>query len=134
MHFDPDGHPVRLALIGQRPATDAELLSVQAGELVSLASLQAGHAGPVDVHGLRRRILIAAHMARQGVGPEVLPLVPTARRLVEAAAADPVSAASDAEGLAALRELLDLHDQQRRAVPAVEYEAAIHAAVNQQRW
>lgn len=133
-HFDPDAHPLRLALIGKRPATDAELLSVQAGELVSLAALKAGRAGPLDVHGLRRRILIAAHMARQGIGPEVLLLVPAARRVVEGAAADPVAAAGDAAGLAALSELLDLHDQQRRAVPAVDYEAAIHAAVNLQRW
>lgn len=133
-HFDLDAHPVRRALVGHRPASDEELLCVQAAELVSLVSLQAGRAGPHDVHGLRRRILIAAHMARQGIGPEVLPLVPAARRIVEAAAADPVAAATDAAGLAALRDLLDLHDQQRRAVPAVDYAAAIHAAVNLQRW
>lgn len=35
---------------------------------------------------------------------------------------------------ASMRKLLDLADQQRRAMPAVEYEAAIHAAVNLQRW
>ena len=82
-----------------------------------------------------RRPTIAISMGDPGgIGPEVLPLVPAARRVVEVAVADPEAAAGDAAGLAALRELLDLHDQQRRAVPAVDYEAAIHAAVNLQRW
>jgi hypothetical protein len=133
-HFDPDAHPLRLAMIGPRPSTEGELMTLQMAELMSLARLKAGNAELCDVHGLRRRILIAVHLGRQGIGPEVLPLATAARRVVDTAAAEPLAAAGDADGLAALRDLLDLHDQQRRAVPAVDLEAAIHAAVNPQRW
>ena len=115
-------------------ASAHDLEGLQAQELLSLAALKVGQARAVDVRCLRRRVLIAAHMGRQGVGPEVLPLVEPARRVVDLAATKPDAAPADAEGLAALVELLDLHDQQRQAVPLADFDAAIHAALNQRRW
>jgi len=113
-------------------AHDLEGLLTQ--ELLSLATLKAGQARAVDVRGLRRRVLISAHMARLGIGPEVLPLVGPARRVLDVAATMPDAAPADTEGVAALAELLDLHDQQRQAVPLADYDAAVHAALNQRRW
>ncbi|MCK6427283.1 MAG: hypothetical protein L6Q75_19685 [Burkholderiaceae bacterium] len=133
-HHDVNAHPVRLAMLGPRPPTDAELVALRSKELLALAALAEGRAAAGDLFILGRRVLVAAHIARMGIGPEVLPLVPACRRVLDLAKVDPVAAGQDAEGVAAMRDVLDLHDQQRCAMPAGEAEAAIHAAVQGRRW
>ncbi len=133
-HHDPDQHPLCRAMLAGAHASAHDLAGLQVQELLSLAALKAGQAHAIDVRGLRRRVLIAAHMGRQGIGLEVLQLVEPARRVLDVAATRPDAAPADAEGVAALVELLDLHDQQRQAVPLADYDAAIHAALNQRRW
>jgi len=133
-HHDPKAHPVRLAMLGAAPPTDAELIDLRSAELLALAALAEGRAKAADLFEIGRRLKVADYMGRQGIGPEVLALVDPCLRVLDLAKRDPVAAGQDAEGVAAVRELLDMHDQQRCALTPAEFEALLHAAQRGGRW
>lgn len=133
-HHDLNAHPVRLAMLSKAPPTEGELLALRAGELLALGALVEGRATVADLFSIGRRVKVAAHMAREGVGPEVLALVGPCRRVLDLARHDPAAAGRDAAGLAAVREVLDLHDQQRCALTPAQFEALQYAAIHHGRW
>jgi hypothetical protein len=101
-----------------------DLVAVQIVELLSLEALTRGQATPHDLGMLRRVVLLSAALASAGVGPEVLPLVNIAHG----------RALTSPMMTEVLRELVELHDQQRAAVSRAEYEAAIYEYLRPAAW
>ena len=123
---DLDLNPVRLAVIGADEATcreDHRLL--RAAELIALAMLREGTATAREWRLIERTCRIAAELARAGIGPEVQPLCAE----VAAALRESGAARLQAAALAALVELVDLHEQQRRLATRAELERAVSRVV-----
>ncbi|WP_395699077.1 hypothetical protein [Aquabacterium sp.] len=112
-------HPVFQAL-NREPAAPAELASIQAGELLALDDLARGVATERATQDLIDMLLTAGALGRMGIGPEVLPLLGGALGLALRLHAGPKPARLEGPGLALLRQVRDLHDQQRRIASRAE--------------
>lgn len=110
---------VQRAVMGNRPATGAELRDVRLAELVCIDALAAGTAAHDCARHIKLMALTARHLAGAGIGPEVLPLVSLVLGfgLVQQAGALSATPAQ----VETLRELFDLHDQQRELCGRVDY-------------
>lgn len=121
--FDPQHHPVRLALMSA-PTTADSLASIRTAELMSLAALDAGKATRTDMRCLRNMAAVSATLAADGVGPEALPLAEAAT-----AALSRCGPAADPDARRALADMLGAYDQQRDLATVAQLERAIHRAV-----
>ena len=118
-------HPVAQAL----PVPASELCADRARELLALAAFEAGQASPVEWVHLAHVTRIAHALAGAGVGPECLPITTAVWATLQAAWRDPGPMGMGAEGLDLVRDLLALHDDQRRMASRAEYGRAVREAM-----
>lgn len=123
-HFDSDAHPVRLALFASKLTEADDLCSLRTLELMSMAALDAGQATPADLLTLRRSCRISAELAAAGIGPEAAPLAQAALDALRRCG--PGAEQVDRE---AVRQLLDVYDQQRLLTSWAGLDRAINRVV-----
>lgn len=85
----------------------AQLEETRISELLAIAAVEAGTANVHDLKRIDFMVRMAQELAKDGIGPEVLPLCDAILRGGFVAAT--------------LRELLDLHDQQRETATPTQY-------------
>lgn len=108
---NPLAHPVRLALMAGDHQAQIEETAI--AELLAMSALEAGTATSADLGRLAFMVRVSRELGLAGIGPEVLPVC----------AALLASAAPDK---ALLRDLMDLHGQQREAATAAQYLRAMY--------
>lgn len=116
--FDPDQHPVRMAMLTQ-PASADDLASLRVKALLALGAFGRGSPAPDELRLLSRLCLIVEHLACAGFGgKEVEDLARRAAVIVRA-----TSRPGGADH-AVLVELVDIADQQFSMAPRAELERA----------
>jgi hypothetical protein len=103
--YQVSANPVRWAFMVADH--QAQLEETRIAEILAIAAVEAGTANAHDLRRLEFAARMAQELAMDGIGPEVLPLCEEVLR----GGLDP----------AALRELLDLHDQQREIASPVAF-------------
>lgn len=125
---DLDANPVRLALLGKHhPVSDADLRLLRTRELLALADFEAGAPTAAGWQSLNLARCIAESLALAGVGPEALPYALAAHDALARCLSDGRPVPMSPADLDAVRELIDLHDSQRRMASRVEFEKAVWA-------
>lgn len=118
-------HPVAQAM----PLPAAELRADRVRELRALAAFEVDQASPVDWVHLAHMTRVAHALAGAGVGPECLPITAAVWTALQAAWRDPGPMGLGSDGLDLVRELLALHDDQRRMASRAEYGRAVREAM-----
>ena len=91
----------------------AQIEETAIAELLAMSALEAGTATSTDLGRLEFMVRVARELGLAGIGPEVLPVC---AQLLAPGALDK----------ALLRDLLDLHRQQREAASATQYLRAMY--------
>ncbi len=109
--YNPLANPVRFAVM--QSDHQAQLDETSIAELMALDALESGSASHHDIRRIEFMVKLARKLGRDGIGPEALPLC---AQILGSAMLDPGQ----------LRELLALHDQQRKAATAAQYLRAMY--------
>ena len=120
--------PVRHAILGAGITQDHLLDKLRLIELAALDAMTKGLGTIQDWQELTDMMNISEVMARDGVGPEALPVCQQAQEALEQAARRYETTRKmglTGTGINALREVFEYHDLQRRSIPRSEYEKYI---------
>lgn len=120
--------PVRHAILGAGITQDHLLDKLRLIELAALDAMTKGLGTIQDWQELTDMMNISEVMARDGVGPEALPVCQQAQEALEQAARRYETTRRmglTGTGINALREVFEYHDLQRRSIPRSEYEKYI---------
>lgn len=120
--------PVRHAILGAAITQDHLLDKLRLIELAALDAMTKGLGTIQDWQELTDMMNISEVMARDGVGPEALPVCQQAQEALEQAARRYETTRKmglTGTGINALREVFEYHDLQRRSIPRSEYEKYI---------
>lgn len=120
--------PVRHAILGAGITQDHLLNKLRLIELAALDAMTKGLGTIQDWQELTDMMNISEVMARDGVGPEALPVCQQAQEALEQAARRYETTRKmglTGTGINALREVFEYHDLQRRSIPRSEYEKYI---------
>ena len=120
--------PVRHAILGAGITQDHLLDKLRLIELAALDAMTKGLGTIQDWQELTDMMNISEVMARDGVGPEALPVCQQAQEDLEQAAKrfeKTRRMGLSGKGINALREVFEYHDLQRRSIPRSEYEKYI---------
>lgn len=120
--------PVRHAILGAGITEDHLLDKLRLIELAALDAMTKGLGTIQDWQELTDMMNISEVMARDGVGPEALPVCQQAQEALEQAARRYETTRKmglTGIGINALREVFEYHDLQRRSIPRSEYEKYI---------
>lgn len=120
--------PVRHAILGAGITEDHLLDKLRLIELAALDAMTKGLGTIQDWQELTDMMNISEVMARDGVGPEALPVCQQAQEALEQAAKrfeKTRKMGLTGIGINALREVFEYHDLQRRSIPRSEYEKYI---------
>lgn len=104
-------HPVSLAL--QAADHAAQVTETAIAELIALAAIEQGNATQEDLGRLHFMVCMARELGAVGIGPEVLPLCAELKR-------------SKTLKAPLLREVFELHSQQREAASPTQYLRAMY--------
>jgi hypothetical protein len=115
--------------LNRRPALAAELQPLLAAELLALREFEIGVAGLQAWCDVDDSCRTALELARLGIGVEVLPLVEVVAAALRQVADEVQPMRLAGQALDALRELLHVHDQQRRLATRAELAQASIAAI-----
>lgn len=119
---------VRHAILGAAITQDHLLDKLRLIELAALDAMTKGLGTIQDWQELTDMMNISEVMARDGVGPEALPVCQQAQEALEQAARRYETTRKmglTGTGINALREVFEYHDLQRRSIPRSEYEKYI---------
>lgn len=122
-HLDLARNPVRLALIEHQPVNGAWLLGLRIAERAAVQALIAGTANRENALTLRRMIETALKLARDGIGPELLPLAQRCLAL-KIGCLGGVYRLGDPAAADDLAELVELADMQRDLTDRGTFERA----------
>jgi hypothetical protein len=120
--------PIRHAILGAGITQEHLLDKLRLTELAALDAMTKGLGTIQDWQELTDMMNISEVMARDGVGPEVLPFCQQAQEALEQAARRYETTRKmglTGTGINALREVFEYHDLQRRSIPRSEYEKYI---------
>jgi hypothetical protein len=120
--------PVRHAILGAGVTQEHLLNKLRLTELAALDAMTKGFGTIQDWQELTDMMNISEVMARDGVGPEVLPVCQQAQEALEQAAKrfeKTRKMGLSGTGINALREVFEYHDLQRRSISRSEYEKYI---------
>ena len=121
-------NPIRHAILGAGITQEHLLDKLRLTELAALDAMTKGLGTIQDWQELTDMMNISEVMARDGVGPEVLPFCQQAQEALEQAARRYETTRKmglTGTGINALREVFEYHDLQRRSIPRSEYEKYI---------
>lgn len=121
-------NPILHAIQGAAITPSKELDQLRIKELEAVHAFATGSATLQDWHDITAMLNLAESMARDGIGPEVLPVCEEAQQhLVEAAQRYEriQKMGTTGPGIQAFRDLFAYHDLQRQSVSRAEYERAI---------
>lgn len=120
--------PVRHAILGAGITQDHLLDKLRLIELAALDAMTKGLGTIQDWQELTDMMNISEVMARDGVGPEAIPVCQQAQEALEQAARRYETTRRmglTGTGINALREVFEYHDLQRRSIPRSKYEKYI---------
>jgi hypothetical protein len=129
-------NPIGLAIAGATISSEQDLDLLRMRELSAVDTFSKGAATPQDFRDVCDMLNLAETMGQSGIGPEALPVCAAVQAELLAAKARYESTGRmglTGPGLRALRQLYDLHDQQRTAVDRSTYERAIAKTRNKIR-
>lgn len=121
-------NPIRHAILGAGITQEHLLDKLRLTELAALDAMTKGLGTIQDWQELTDMMNISEVMARDGVGPEVLPFCQQAQEALEQAARRYETTRKmglTGTGINALRDVFEYHDLQRRSIPRSEYEKYI---------
>lgn len=126
-------NPIAHAIAGASIADSTSLDKLRLCELSAIDAMVTGKATIEDWRWLADVINIAETMARNGIGPEVLPYCQQAQESLLAAAKryeQTKRMGLDGIGIKTVKELWEYHDLQRTSVARSEYEKMIQKTAN----
>ena len=129
-------NPILFAIEGARITPEKELNRLRVRELASIDAFAHGHAGLSEWSDLCHLMNLAEHMARAGIGPEVLETCAAVQaHLIDAKERYERTKRMGTTGLGlqSFRELYELHDLQRQSISRSEYERHLTKMVNRVR-
>ena len=118
----------KILILGAGITQEHLLDKLRLTELAALDAMTKGLGTIQDWQELTDMMNISEVMARDGVGPEVLPFCQQAQEALEQAARRYETTRKmglTGTGINALREVFEYHDLQRRSIPRSEYEKYI---------
>lgn len=121
-------NPIQHAIQGAAITPSKELDGLRLKELEAVHAFANGTATLQDWHDITAMLNLAETMAKDGIGPEVLPVCEAAQQhLVEAAKRFEriKKMGTTGPGIQSFRDLFAYHDLQRQSVSRAEYERAI---------
>lgn len=121
-------NPIGLAIAGATITTEGDLDKLRLRELSAIESFAKGVATPSEFRDLCDLLNLAETLGGLGIGPEALPVCAAVQAELLAAKERYESIgrmALTGPGLRAVRDLYDMHDQQRTAIDRSQYERAI---------
>jgi hypothetical protein len=129
-------NPLAHAIAGAAVADDASLNKLRLCELAAIDAMTKGMGTPHDWRWIADVLNIAEMMAKNGIGPEVLPYCKEAQKaLLEAKERFDKTGKMglSGAGIRAVKELWEYHDLQRTSVARSEYERMIQKTINHVR-
>lgn len=121
----PGFNPVQYAIEGAAPLPADSLAKLRLLDLGSLDSFARGCASMQDLTNLMVALNCSELLAREGVGPEALPICDAAEQVLTAANDRRIATGAigtDEAGIDALRELCAIYDVQRQCITRSRYE------------
>lgn len=122
---EPGFNPVQYAIEGASPIPSEALAKLRLLDLGSLDSFARGNASRQDLNNLVVALNCSELLARDGVGPEALPICAAAQKVLETIndrRLETGSIGTDEAGVDALRDLCEVYDLQRQCITRGRYE------------
>lgn len=126
-------NPIAHAIAGAAVADDRSLDKLRLCELAAIDAMTKGMGTPHDWRWIADVLNIAETMAKNGIGPEVLPFCEEAQKaLLEAKERFDKTGKMglSGTGIRAVKDLWEYHDLQRTSVARSEYERMIQKTMN----